>query len=551
VNFEKLILTVLNKFKISIRYTEIESIIKKKTAVVIPNAIQVNPFTGPKHFFHGFMSPRDQIYNLLVQQWMQIAPKNASMMYSMMMVKRRSMPESGSGGDLCGVGLGAGYENGGVEGVEGASIIPRPQSTPPDAMGGGGIGTGSSTNPSNPSKDYSGPVKVVESGGLDCPCKDQHDAWTSLVDMTVEVPMETVWNVLFSDESNFRKVFLETDRKCTNVIVDRWNPSASAQEGMFTLPPVNAIRNLEYVIPLGVVSPKTKVQENITASNPSYICVLSHSATPDVFMGDHFRTTLRLCVSQILKKTFPATSHPQEQPLSVSYITRLRISYDVEFLKPTRWFTKTSVTSMMKPKVVEYHDALRVSLEKELETQTGGSGVDVDGSEQRLGVETGGGGGGGAKSNVGELHAAGNGGDEKDIGGIRRRVTSSRRDGGTKTLSSGAVGSSGYHHTSANGNNGSAVRFGDGSNAVKSFLDSLRHITGIHIILSLIALLLFALVVAVIIMAQEMREFRLVYLKASATSASGIKGAASAIMPKGSYGLDLLSGEQTNGICRL
>ncbi|KAJ3321225.1 hypothetical protein HDU76_014134 [Blyttiomyces sp. JEL0837] len=164
--------------------------------------------------------------------------------------------------------------------------------------------------------------------------------------------------------TEFRKGFLEADRKCSDISIGGWKPPGDGEEDgsrrhagrhKAVDPELEGIclengatREIEYRIPLGIVTPRTFITEHLVAATPSYVCVKSSSSTPEVHLGDHFRTNMRLCLTS---------------PTSTT--TRLRISYEVEFIKPLNWMLQKGITTTMKPKVVEFHDSLKAAIHVE------------------------------------------------------------------------------------------------------------------------------------------------------------------------------------------
>ncbi|KAJ3412761.1 hypothetical protein HDV05_000282 [Chytridiales sp. JEL 0842] len=334
VSFYSNILGYVHKF--SIEYPQIQSISKKKFAGMIPNAIQITSnseqlegipgLEGGKLLFHGFLSPRDAIYQIIVRLWLSKTSRGGVVGSSM---------QANDG-----------------EGVENGRESPTTATTPTD---------------SEPSQDQeidsNIPVNAELPQSLDCPCTAAHNADTHLIDHTFpHTTLSTLWTLLCTPtSSSFLQTFLETNRKCTNVNIQPF-PSTTP------IPEKGSSRQVEYVIPLGVVSPLTKVTETIHYKTPTTVCVLSHSVTPDVYMGDAFRTNIRTCLTEGKSGT------------------RLRVSYRVEFFKNVGWIVERSVVTMMKPKVVEFHEALRVELVKEIE-KMGAEGRRRDSKLERRVVE--------------------------------------------------------------------------------------------------------------------------------------------------------------------
>ncbi|KAJ3210370.1 hypothetical protein HDU67_005362 [Dinochytrium kinnereticum] len=178
-------------------------------------------------------------------------------------------------------------------------------------------------------------------GPTTCPCTPVHDQWMPLIDEVFAMEMGKLWALLFV-EGGFRRRFLEGNRKCIDVVLEEWcgGESINGKIG------VGSARNLEYTIPLGVACPRTKVVEKLEAITDDYICVQSLSTTPEVYCGDYFQTALRLCLSH---GDSPATS-------------RLRVSFQVDFVKPMNKLTQKAVVYAMTPKIVEFHKALSLAI---------------------------------------------------------------------------------------------------------------------------------------------------------------------------------------------
>ena len=56
--------------QVQLRWKEVSSVTKEKTALVIPNAIQVCTESSEKHFFCSF-GARDKTYVVLFRTWQQ------------------------------------------------------------------------------------------------------------------------------------------------------------------------------------------------------------------------------------------------------------------------------------------------------------------------------------------------------------------------------------------------------------------------------------------------------------------------------------------------
>ncbi|KAJ3192190.1 Protein Aster-C [Irineochytrium annulatum] len=175
------------------------------------------------------------------------------------------------------------------------------------------------------------PTPIVKPTGS-CPCTE-HESWMPLVDESFPIPLRALWDLLFSERNEFRRRFLEDDRRCQSVSLPGWTGKGQG-----------ARRTVEYVIPLGVVTPRTRVEETIVRHNEGLcVCVQSHSTTPQVYLGDHFRTAMRFCMSAMPGGTG---------------MTRVRASFQVEFVKNVSFLTRNSIIFAMRPKIVEFHDAL-------------------------------------------------------------------------------------------------------------------------------------------------------------------------------------------------
>ncbi|WVQ70710.1 hypothetical protein IAR50_000232 [Cryptococcus sp. DSM 104548] len=235
-----------------IPFTEIKSIEKKMTALVIPNAIGVNTATA-RYTFASFIS-RDTVYDVMMNIWRLCNP-NAVMSSLSLPGTNTSRPASISGepaeGDDAPSGPSPGHQ------IIGASVK----------------GAGSETH------------KPTQ-----CACgKDGKHYPEIALEATFPSTPEKVYNLMFN--SGWLKTFLSDSQQLRDIEYSDWRTGEGSSQ---------LTRSLSYIKPLnGSIGPK-QTTCHITDSRDhfepeEYIAMVTTTRTPDVPSGGVFSVKTRTC----------------------------------------------------------------------------------------------------------------------------------------------------------------------------------------------------------------------------------------------------------------
>ncbi|KAI9325984.1 hypothetical protein DFJ73DRAFT_801570 [Zopfochytrium polystomum] len=379
--------------KFSIRYTNIAAMVKIRFGGVLPNAIQFDERDSKKqHVFHNFLS-RDSAFDLVYRLWTD-ANQSPSPALSL---SSTPGPPSPKGPDDDSVHQSAPLALPDSPRAENQSPAATEKRDDPFALPDLRL-------PTSPDS-HSGTTCTAA-------CAQFHQSAIPLIDEVYAVPLSDLWFILFSSSipnptaatafaltlagssqpphpAAFRRWFLESSQRSTNYVVSEWQSDSGSSEGAspgsssqstspssssspttsttntnpnasttttttstpFVALPLGARRSLSYNIPLGapIGSPQTLVTETLLSATRTTACVSAVSATPGVYLGDRFRTVVRLCLCTV--------------GAAAAASTRLRVSYAVEFdAGGVSWVARSAVAAGMRPKVVEHHVALRDAL---------------------------------------------------------------------------------------------------------------------------------------------------------------------------------------------
>ncbi|KAL7418770.1 hypothetical protein Q5752_006453 [Cryptotrichosporon argae] len=229
-------------------FSEVKSIEKKMTALVIPNAIGVS--TGKEKYTFASLISRDSTYDVMMNVWRLANPAAAS---------------AASGG----------------------LAVSRPPSLAEDATEGAadpnaaaGAGTGAAA------------PKRAAAKKTECACgkEGKHYAEKALEAVFPSTP-EKIYSLMFNSE--FFKTFLSDDQKLKDIEMSDWRPI----DGDAT----RQTRSTSYIKPLnGSIGPKqTKchiTDEQAHVDFDDYVSVVTTTRTPDVPSGGVFSVKTRTCL---------------------------------------------------------------------------------------------------------------------------------------------------------------------------------------------------------------------------------------------------------------
>ncbi|ORY34210.1 hypothetical protein BCR39DRAFT_188949 [Naematelia encephala] len=227
-----------------VAFSDIRSIEKKMTALVIPNAIGIST-RKDKYTFASLLS-RDATYDVMMNIWRLCNP-DAVMSTTSFQLTNGSRPASVNGDD--------------------------PQTAKARDGSGGGEGGG---------KGHA---------ATQCACgkSGDHYAETAL-EATFPSSPEKIYNLMFN--SGWYKEFLSNNQKLRDIESSDWKPSQEGEK--------NLSRSISYIKPLnGSIGPKqTKchiIDEQIHVDYENYVVMLTTTKTPDVPSGGVFSVKTKSC----------------------------------------------------------------------------------------------------------------------------------------------------------------------------------------------------------------------------------------------------------------
>ncbi|KAK7462674.1 hypothetical protein VKT23_007262 [Stygiomarasmius scandens] len=232
---------------LSIPIYEIQSLEKKMTAFVIPNAIQITTRQA-KYTFASFLS-RDTTYDVIYNIWRLARPGGDT----------ASLPSSNSSAH-------------GVQSVD--------QIVEGTIIGGssGGSGPGGAV--------VTAPKQTV------CACSKDGGHYPEVaMDIVIPGTPERLHNLMFA--SGFIKDFMGTNQKLMDIQISDWTPVEAGSKLLS--------RNMSYIKPLnGSVGPKqTKCEirdETVFCDFDEYVATVTTTRTPDVPSGSVFSVKTRTCI---------------------------------------------------------------------------------------------------------------------------------------------------------------------------------------------------------------------------------------------------------------
>ncbi|KAF5368971.1 hypothetical protein D9758_003021 [Tetrapyrgos nigripes] len=224
---------------LSIPIYEIQSLEKKMTAFVIPNAIQITTRQA-KYTFASFLS-RDTTYDVIYNIWRLARPTDTA-----------SLPSSSGHG---------------VQSVD-------------QIVEGTIIGNGSGGTVTAP------PKKTL------CACsKNGEHLSETAMDIVIPGTPEKIHALIFA--SGFMKDFMATNQKLMDIQVSDWTPVSPGSKLL--------TRNMSYIKPLtaavGPKQTKCEIKDEIVHSEPSeYMTTVTTTRNPDVPSGGVFSVKTRTCI---------------------------------------------------------------------------------------------------------------------------------------------------------------------------------------------------------------------------------------------------------------
>lgn len=274
---------------IALPFSEIVSIEKRMTALIIPNAIQVATL-HVKHTFASFLS-RDATYDLIVNIWklshpeMPVDPQQLELLTDgEESVDEQGETDKAATGDKPRVSKRALLKKKlGAKLREGTKDDGAPSTA--------AAGQNGDTGNANGSKSPAPGGKRQPHPKTSCPCdKDKLHLSTTVLDNTYPAIPEKLYNLFFTSE--YMKEFWTDDQKLLELHVSEW----AAPEGSKG----NLKRDITYIKPLaGGFGPKqTKCvlqDENDHVDFDDYVTVVTTTRTPDVPSGGSFCVKTRTC----------------------------------------------------------------------------------------------------------------------------------------------------------------------------------------------------------------------------------------------------------------
>ncbi|XP_057369857.1 protein Aster-B-like isoform X4 [Daphnia carinata] len=213
---------------VQLRWKEVSSLTKEKTALVIPNAIQICTETD-KHFFCSF-GARDKTYVVLFRTWQQALLDQ--------------LPSDTTGSDWresLGISSSAGGDGGSsVSAVGGGPSVIIMKDIP--SAGGGGNAGDADVPPRYSETSESEDDRYMNDEAVQCPVL--HEG-REMVNMVMPMSVDELFTLLFTN-STFYIDFITTTRKCTDLQVSPWqeaetNPAEKFRTVAFTIPLNNNI----------------------------------------------------------------------------------------------------------------------------------------------------------------------------------------------------------------------------------------------------------------------------------------------------------------------
>ncbi|PWN23446.1 hypothetical protein BCV69DRAFT_281065 [Microstroma glucosiphilum] len=268
---------------IVIPFSEIVSVEKRMTALIIPNAIQIATLHH-KHTFSSFLG-RDTTYDLVANIWKLSHPDVPSSAAATHEMDADSSDESDDGASVTPASSGMASKL--RKKLKANKSKDAEAATTKDAKSNGGA-----TADKGDDKGGKGAGGSKEKHpATSCPCEGEkkHLAVTAL-DTTYPATPEKVYNLLFKND-DFMKNFWTVDEKLFDLEVNEWKDG----EGGPT-------RSFSYIKPLnGSIGPKqTKcniTDETVHVDGDEYITMLTTTRTPEVPSGNSFSVKTRTCIT--------------------------------------------------------------------------------------------------------------------------------------------------------------------------------------------------------------------------------------------------------------
>ncbi|KAJ1537633.1 hypothetical protein HK405_014484, partial [Cladochytrium tenue] len=374
--------------RLSLLYADVASFEKSRFAGMLPNAIAVTAKDGKtKHVFYNFFA-RDQAFDLLTRLSAD-APTQVQTDASSSVSDTTLLDQAASSVGEPGLKAQSPTVARAPDGSREAPV--EPLAAPLPAAAESAQKPPTSRIVDLPDIRLHVPRRGAAAAGGLCGCGEFHAGATVLIDEVLDINPAHLWLLFFSDGDPaapaggfvretgkagrsgglppswraFRQWFLEADRGSTELAIGAWrdgppsppssSSSATATATAMAVAPLatGSSRTLSYRMPLGapVGSPRNDVTETLVAASRYFACVEARSRTPEVYLGDRFRTVTRTCVT-----TATATG-PASTPAA-----RLRVSYAADFDRGVSFLARAAVTAGMKPKVAEFHTALRAAV---------------------------------------------------------------------------------------------------------------------------------------------------------------------------------------------
>ena len=275
-----------------VAFADVVSIEKRSTAGIFPNAIQIAT-PHAKHIFASFIS-RDSVFDLLVNIWKLGHPSVQTTAHGVEAVPTAAYESSESGSDHETLSGSEGEEQSSDEAdandrasidsfavADDRSLADPAQAATKDTE----PSMTANVAPANAS------TVVTEHAPTEAPAlADGSSLKTEILDEQVDLPLETMFSLVFGDDDSFMRDFLEQNQKLIDVSIESIRPSAGQQKS----------RKVAYVKPLsGPIGPKqTKclVEQALERyERNTFMQILETTTTPDVPSGDAFSVKTRYC----------------------------------------------------------------------------------------------------------------------------------------------------------------------------------------------------------------------------------------------------------------
>ncbi|PKI85798.1 hypothetical protein MVES1_000302 [Malassezia vespertilionis] len=278
---------------IVVPFSDIISIVKRNTAYLIPNAVQIRTLHN-KYLFSSLVS-RDLVYSMLVNIWRLSHPSDAAREASKNATDEKIAEKDGVSDPSDKTELTHNNQDGSMskrERLRKRLAHMRHHAKQLDDDGSKGVVDGvveeddSSGSESEQENDSDSPHPVTH-----CNCGKQHLA-NVVFDAEINATPRQVFDLLFA--SDFMQGFLTDNQHLIDVNISNWKDEHHEEEG------ITAARDMSYIKPLsGPVGPKqTKcsiAEQQLHIDFDDYCTTMTITRTPDVPNGSIFCVKTRTC----------------------------------------------------------------------------------------------------------------------------------------------------------------------------------------------------------------------------------------------------------------